>query len=109
MKLIEPLDPPVFDGWNYRLFEEIDSDRRSHEVHAVEGPALPSQPLDDVTMQDRSGRMADEMEPHFGQIGKIRRLLAGSIKLHSSALGPIRNGIRILFHLAPDCRSWHGQ
>src|ERR1041385_6034870 len=101
MELIVMLHLAVFNGWNHGLLEEVDSCSRSHKVDALERPALPSQPIDNMAVQNRSSRMTDEMQAHFGEIGKERRLLAGPIKLHSSTLNRTRNGVRILLHPAP--------
>src|SRR4029077_19380968 len=102
MELIEALDLAIFDGWNDSLLKEIDSHCRGHEVYAFEFPALTSQPIDYMTVQDRSGRMADKMQAHFRQIGKVRGLSTCPVEFHPPPLSRVGNCISILFHLPPD-------
>ena len=59
MELIVALDLAIFDGEDDCLFEEVDSYRRAHKVHAVKFPTLPSRTVNDMAVQDRSGRTAD--------------------------------------------------
>src|SRR6185295_3553142 len=109
MELVVTFYLAVFDRWNDGFLEKVNPYGRSHKVHTFEHPALPPQSIDDMTVQDRTGRMADEMQAHLGEIRKVRRLLAGLVEFHSSTFGSIRYGICILFHLAPDRSPWCGQ
>ena len=83
------------------LFEEIDPYRRRHEIHTFEFPAFPSQAIDDMTVQNRPGRVT---YLHAGAPWTDRQstaIVGTPGKFLSSARGGIGNRVRILLHIAP--------
>src|SRR4051794_9719537 len=65
MELVVALDARADCGEDI-LLEEVDANGGSHEVNGFEFPAFEA--VDDIAVHDRSGRVADEVEPEFGGI-----------------------------------------
>lgn len=77
MELVVAFDLVLLDGGDDFVLEGVHAHCGCHEIHAVEYPAAAAQQFDGMAVQDRSGRVADQVQAHFGFVGEVRGFFAG--------------------------------